>query len=174
MKIVIATLNKAKVEALKEILSGYPALSDAEIIPVSAQSEVAEQPLSLEETIKGAKNRAKNAILLESVDYSFGIESGLINIPDCRSAYMDICVASIFDGQQFFYGFSSAWEVPSSVMNFILSGKSMSQAALAVGLTDNPEIGSGEGLVGIVTKGRLDRKAYTKEAIRNALINIDK
>ena len=49
----------------------------------------------------------------------------------------------------------------------------MNDAAHKAGLTKNPKVGSAEGLVGIMTKGRLTRKEYTKEAIRTALIHID-
>ena len=52
-------------------------------------------------------------------------------------------------------------------------GLDMTQAALKAGLTDNPKVGSAEGLVGIMTKGRLTRKEYTKEAIRTALIHLE-
>jgi non-canonical (house-cleaning) NTP pyrophosphatase len=52
-------------------------------------------------------------------------------------------------------------------------GLDMNQAAHKAGLTENLKVGSAEGLVGIMTKGRLDRKAYTKEAIRTALIHLE-
>ncbi len=52
-------------------------------------------------------------------------------------------------------------------------GLDMNDAARRAGLTQNPKIGSAEGLVGIMTKGRLTRKEYTKEAIRTALIHVD-
>ena len=52
-------------------------------------------------------------------------------------------------------------------------GLDMNDAARKVGLTNNPQIGSAEGVIGIMTKGRLTRKEYTKEAIRTALIHID-
>ena len=50
----------------------------------------------------------------------------------------------------------------------------MNEAALKAGLTPKKNVGSAEGLVGIVTKGKLSRKEYTKEAIRMALIHLDK
>ncbi len=53
-------------------------------------------------------------------------------------------------------------------------GLDMNDAALKAGLTENANVGAAEGLVGIVTKGRLNRKEYTKEAIRTALIHLEK
>lgn len=49
----------------------------------------------------------------------------------------------------------------------------MNKAAYQAGFTKNPKVGSAEGLVGIMTKGRLTRKDYTKEAIRMALIHLE-
>ena len=48
------------------------------------------------------------------------------------------------------------------------------QEFFKLGITKNPQIGSEEGAIGIVTKGRLDRKEYTKQALRMALIHLEK
>lgn len=87
---------------------------------------------------------------------------------------MDVCVCVIFDGGDHYVGLSSAWEVPKQILQLMFTeGLNMSQAAHKIGVTTNPNVGSAEGLIGIVTKGRLTRKDYTKEAIRAALIHID-
>ena len=172
MIINIGSKNLIKVEAVKEILEDYGHLRAAEIIVTESSSEVSNQPKSLEETIKGAMNRAKNSF--NNCNYSFGIESGLMAVPHTKTGYMDVCVCAIFDGKEYHLGLSSAWEAPKKVANYMLKeGLDMNDAAYKAGLTKNPKIGSAEGLVGIMTKGRLTRKEYTKEAIRTALIHID-
>ena len=172
MIIKIATKNRAKVEALKEILEDYPHLKDAEVLDVDISSEVADQPKSLEETVQGAMNRAKNAFT--DCDYSFGIEAGLMVVPNTKTGFMDMSVCAIFDGKEYHLGLSSAWEAPKQVVHHMMNeGLNMEQAAVKAGLTDNPKIGSAEGLIGILTKGRLTRKEYTKEAIRTALIHLE-
>ena len=40
-------------------------------------------------------------------------------------------------------------------------------------ITKKRKIGSGEGLIGILTKGRVSRKDYTKQAIRMAMVQIE-
>lgn len=173
MKLRIASQNPAKVEALREIIVDYPQLNGAEIVSVETVSGVSDQPKSLEETVRGAMNRCKN--VFEDCEYSFGIESGLMEVPNTKSGYMDVCVCSIFDGQECYLGLSSAWEAPQEVAGLMLNeGLDMNQAAHKAGFTQNTKVGSAEGLVGIMTKGRLTRKEYTKEAIRTALIHIDK
>ena len=172
MVIKIASQNPTKVEALREIIQEYPNLKTAEVIAVSVPSEVSEQPKSLEETIRGAMNRSRNAC--SDCQYSFGLESGLMAVPYTKTGYMDVCVCSIFDGSNYHLGLSSAWEAPTEVVNYMVNdGLDMNDAAFKAGLTDDKKVGSADGLVGIVTKGRLTRKAYTKEAIRTALIHID-
>lgn len=172
MKIKIASQNQVKVEALKEIIQDYPHLRNAEIIAVDVSSEVDNQPKSLEETIKGAINRSRN--VYSDCNYSFGIESGLMAVPHTKTGYMDVCVCAIFDGKEYHLGLSSAWEAPKKVAEYMLNeGLDMNDAAHRAGLTQNPKVGSAEGLVGIMTRGRLTRKEYTKEAIRTALIHVD-
>ncbi|MDA1337332.1 MAG: inosine/xanthosine triphosphatase [bacterium] len=172
MKIHIGSKNKAKIDAVTELLDEYPHLRNADIHSFETSSSVADQPKSLEETVQGAMGRAKE--VFQNSTYGFGIESGLMKVPNTKSGFMDVCVCAIYDGTEYHLGLSSAWEAPKKVMEYMLNdGLNMSDAACKAGLTDDQQIGSGKGLVGIMTKGRLDRKAYTKEAIRTALIHLE-
>jgi len=172
MHINIGSTNKVKVEALAEIAKDYPCIAEAKIVAIDAASGVSDQPKTIEETINGAMQRAKNTF--NDCVYSFGIESGLMTIPYTKSGFMDVCVCAIYDGEEYHLGLSSAWEAPTKVMKYMMEeGMDMTQAAVKAGLSDNPKLGAAQGLVGIVTKGRLSRKEYTKEAIRNALIHLD-
>lgn len=172
LKINIGSRNYVKVRAVKEVLNDYFPSKKIKITTINSVSGVSKQPKSLKETIKGAINRARNSY--KNCDYSFGIESGLVKMPLVKSGYMDLCVCAVFDGRRCYLGFSSAWEVPEKVVKYILKENlDMNEAAYKAGLTKSKKIGSREGLVGIVTKGRLVRKNYTKEAIRNALIYLN-
>ncbi len=172
MNINIASQNPVKVEALKEIILDYSSLNKARVIAIKTSSGVSEQPKSLKETTEGAINRAKN--IYKDCDYSFGIESGLMEVPYTKSGYMDVCMCAIFDGKNIHLGLSSAWEAPEQVSKYILEDKmDMNEAAYKAGFSEDKKVGTSQGLVGIMTKGRLTRKEYTKEAIRTALIHID-
>lgn len=65
---LIASTNKVKVEALKEVLTDY------EVIAMKVDSGVSNQPKSDEETILGAINRAKS---LPKDGLRFGLEAGV-------------------------------------------------------------------------------------------------
>lgn len=174
MKITVGTKNPSKVQAVVELLQEYPHLKDAAVAPKDVRSGVAEQPKSLHETIKGAMNRALYAE--DDSNYSIGIESGLMKVPFTKSGYMDTCAAAIYDGKDFHLGLAPCWEFPdSSIMKLILEGNlDMVQAMVRARMTDDPELGSKQGAIGLLTKGRIDRKEYSKLALRMAFVHIDK
>ena len=173
MKIKVGSKNKAKVEAVAEIIRDYPHLKDSSVRGVEVDSGISAQPKSLDETIKGAMNRARG--IFSGCDYSIGLESGLMQVPNTKSGYMDVCVAAIYDGKEFHLGLSSAWEFPDKKITELMlhEGLDMPEAINKAGLTKNPKIGSEQGAIGILTKGRVDRKEYTKQALRTALIHLE-
>ena len=172
MNIRVGSLNKIKVEAVRELLQDYSHLASFTVEGVSVESAVSAQPKTLDETIQGAMYRAQ--AIFEHCTYSFGIESGLMAVPYTKTGFMDVCVCVIYNGKDYYLGLSSAWEVPQPVTKLIMEeGLDMNDAAVRAGYTTNSNIGSDQGLIGIVTKGRLNRKAYTKEAIRTALIHLE-
>lgn len=60
-KIIIASQNPAKVNAVRSAFSTVFPDQEWEFIGVSVPSEVADQPMSDEETKQGALNRVRNA-----------------------------------------------------------------------------------------------------------------
>ncbi len=172
MKISIGSKNAAKIKALEEAIADYDFLKEAEIIPKEVSSGVSDQPKSLEETARGAMNRAR--IASENCDLSFGLESGLMHVPYSKSGFMDVCVCAIFDGKEYHLGLSSAFELPKAINKLMLEDNlDMSQACFKFGLTADPKFGTKEGAIGILTKGRVSRMAYTKQAIVTALIHLE-
>ncbi len=172
MKITVGSTNPVKLEAVKEAIKDYDFLADAEVVGVKAVSGVSEQPKSIDETVNGAINRAKN--IFHDCDYSIGIENGLMKVPNTKTGYMDVTVCAIYDGRHFHMGLSSAFEYPREVTRLVFEeGLDIDQAAYETGITGNPDVGNAEGVIGILTKGRLSRKGYTKQAVVMALIQLE-
>jgi len=172
MIIHIGSKNPAKVDAVKEIILNYPIFEGAKVNGIEVDSGVYKQPKSLKETIQGATNRAKSCF--PGANYSFGIESGIMEVPGTVTGYMDICACAIYDGKNVRLGLSSAFEYPKEITRLILSERlDATEAALKAGITANTKIGSEQGLIGLLTGGRLTRKKYTQEAIRTALVQIE-
>lgn len=172
MKIGVGSKNQTKVNAVAEIIRDYPLFKNAEVISIDVQVPQFGHPKSLEETVAGAVNRAKQA--RKNNDYGFGIESGLMVVPQTKSGYMEVAVCAIYDGTQIHIGLSPAYEWPKKVLDKILNeGLDGSQAMKAVGLTSHDKLGEHEGFVGIFTKGRTNRTEYNKSAIIMALIHLE-
>ncbi|MFA5854170.1 MAG: inosine/xanthosine triphosphatase [Patescibacteria group bacterium] len=173
MKIYVGSLNPAKVEAVREALSDYPLFANCEVVGFEASSGVSEQPKSLDETMRGAITRAKHA--WQEGGVGFGLESGLMQVPHTETGHMDVCVCAIWDGQKHVTGISSAWECPPEITKMMIEdGMDMQEAFYRSGRTDDPKIGSSIGAIGLLTEGRIDRKAYTKQAIHMAMIHLKK
>lgn len=172
MKINIGSKAKPKIDALEEILKEYPDFSVAEIVSKDVDTGVSGQPKSLEETVDGAITRAKNSF--DDCDFSVGLESGLMPVPHTKTGFMDTTVCAIYDGKNFHLGLSSCFEYPPKVLEYMMkNNENASNAFRELGLTDKEYIGHHEGIIGVVTKNRLDRKEYTKQAIRTALIHLE-
>lgn len=173
MKINIGSTNEVKISAVKETLTLYKDFAQASFQGIKTQSGISDQPKSMEETITGAKNRAQNAF--RNCDYSFGIESGLMAVPHTKTGYMDFTVCAIYDGKNFHLGFSPALECPRKVIDLVFGENlNLNDAFYKAGLTSNPAIGNDDGMVSLLTKGRMTRKDYTKPAIIMAMIHLDK
>ncbi len=172
IKVNIASKNPVKVDAVKELLPLYEMFLEAKISSLEVKSGVSEQPKSLEETIQGAVNRAKNAF--DECEYSFGIESGIMQVPHTKTGFMDVSACAIYDGKNCHVGLSCAFEFPPVVVKMISELEiNASDAFHKSGLTGDKNIGSSEGAIGLLTKGRVTRKEYTKQAIMMALIHLE-
>ncbi|MBS0649248.1 MAG: inosine/xanthosine triphosphatase [Verrucomicrobia bacterium] len=173
--LAVGSTTPPKVEAVKEIAKNYPMLAEAQVVPISVKSGVADQPLSLEETILGAKNRALQAFQkCDGCNLGFGIESGLMQAPGTQTGYLNISACSIYDGKNHHIGLSTGFEVPSPILKLVVEKKiDLNQACYQAGITDKAEIGAEEGLIGILTNGRVSRQQYSRECISTALIQLE-
>ncbi|EHH1059101.1 inosine/xanthosine triphosphatase [Vibrio parahaemolyticus] len=77
-KVVIASLNPAKINAVKSAFQSAFPQQTFEFVGISVPSEVADQPMTNEETHRGAVNRVKNAKLeMPTADFYVGLEAGI-------------------------------------------------------------------------------------------------
>ena len=173
MIITIGTENPSKINALTEVLREYPLFAHAEVVGYAVSSGVIDQPMTLDETMLGAENRAK-ACYSADCQFSVGIESGFLEAPRARGGLMEVTICAIYDGENIYHGFSSCFNCPEDIMVYLRRGKDLNDAAYLAGYTTNKEIGkSGDGVISLLTKGRVTRKEYTKQALRMALIHVE-
>ena len=171
MIIHVGSMNPVKVDAVKEAILDYLGFSYALVIAKDVSSGVSKQPLSIEEIVRGAVNRAKNAF--DGWDYSFGIESGLMAVPYAKSGYVNISACAIFDGSEQYLGLSSAFEYPVAVIGLVKSGMDVDEAFYSLGLTSDPRIGYSLGAINVLTMGRINRKELIKQGIMMAMAHLE-
>merc|ERR1712232_1021195 len=126
----------------------------------------------MEETARGARNRAENAMATfeGAAQLGIGLESGLF-ITDNKM--YDVCACAIFDGEHHHVGYSCAWEVPPGVRAHVEQGMNLTDAFIAEKLCDDPKIGDKGGVLNLVTGGRVTRTDYTIQSVQMALITLN-
>lgn len=170
--ISIGTTNPTKIQAVEEVARTSPLFADLRIKFHAAPSGVSEQPMSVEETIQGAKNRAEKAF--NECKYSIGLESGLMQAPGTKTGMIEFCACAIYDGEHYSIGISCGFELPPKILEMIKKdGHDMGEAYFRSGMTQNPKLGSAEGAIGLLSKGRVTRKDYTVQAIEMALLQFE-
>lgn len=174
MKINIGSKNPTKTQAVKDTVALYPKLfPEAEILSVDVKVDLYGHPKSLEQTINGAMDRARQAFV--NCDYSFGLEGGLMPVPKTKTGFMEVGACAIFDGSNFYLGLSPAFEWPKQATELIIAGKADgSQALKQIGFTEHEKLGVlPGGAIGILSGGRLTREDFTKYSIIMALVQLE-
>ncbi|MBI4268210.1 inosine/xanthosine triphosphatase [Candidatus Uhrbacteria bacterium] len=172
MKVHIGSKSPTKISAIENTIKAYAFFDDASLESFNVDSEVSHQPMTLEETIAGAKNRAMNCF--EGADMSFGIESGLMSVPETKTGYMNVTACVIYDGKKCHLGIASCFEYPKEATRLsVEQNLEMSHAFKEAGLTTNEKIGYAEGGIGFLTKGRLVAADYYAQAVMMAIIHLE-
>ncbi len=170
----VGSTNLVKVDAVREVVQQYTEFEHLPIHSAKVNSDVSDQPRTLEETIRGAQIRASRAFAISTnCVYGFGIESGLMKVPKPLSitGHLDFCACVIYDGKRYTLGTSCGFEFPTEIIKLIEErGVTSSQAYKLAGLTDVDDIGSLNGIIGLLTNDKITRTEYTKQAVHMALI----
>jgi len=165
LKVIVGSKNPVKVNATRNILKKI--YDEIEISSIDVESGVPDQPFGLDETIKGAVNRAKKAYS-DDVDLSVGIESGLMVTPNTITGYIDLQWCAIFDGDRITLGVSSGFEYPPEVVKEVLNGVEVGDVMDRItGITD---LGTKKGAVSHLSKDMLDRTENTEQCVLTAMI----
>jgi inosine/xanthosine triphosphatase len=165
MKVIVGSLNPVKLNATRNILEKI--YGKIEIYPKDVESEVSDQPFGLDETIKGAVNRAKNSYSSD-IDLSVGIESGLMKTPNTLTGYIDLQWCAIYDGENITLGVSSGFEYPPEVVKEVLDGVEVGDVMDRITGVDN--LGTKKGAVSHLSRDMLDRTGNTEQCVLTAMI----
>lgn len=169
MKIAVGTKNPVKIDAVRTAFQTMLPDEAFEIIGVDVSSGVSDQPMSDEESIKGARVRAKNAFKeVPDADIAIGLEGGLQQVGDlCFTGNLACAVTK--DGRTG-YGISPKVAAPAELIHQVEQGKNLSEAVESVlGIAD---IGKKEGLLGYMTNGHVTRKSASAQSVIAAAMRL--
>lgn len=164
MKVAIGSTNPVKLQAAKEAFGLLFPDETIEYIQVECTSNVSEQPLSDQESLSGALNRAQEAIKGTTADYGVGLEGGLSQV-DGR--WFTGTAAAVVDSHGVIgLGFGPRVLTPPKTLHHIDAGNNLSEAlAKSHGVQ---EAGKKQGLFGIVTHGLITRASSSRDAVITA------
>ena len=107
---VLGSTNPGKLDACQRGADAWSPNFRFTFIGVDTDSGVSEQPVGLDETLLGARNRAAGALrAVAGASIGVGLESGVLQV---EGALFDVCACAIFDGTYMCVGLSSSWPLP--------------------------------------------------------------
>ena len=164
--IILASENPVKIQAT---LDGFRRMfpdEDFDTKTVTVPSGVGVQPLSDQQTLHGALNRARNAAFrIQDADYWVGIEGGVQEQDGEMVAFAWIVVLShALVGKSR----TGSFVLPGEVADLVRQGEELGTADdIVFGKADSKR---GSGAVGILTEDVIDRKALYEHGVVLALI----
>lgn len=165
-KIIIASKNPVKIQAVKNGFQKMFPDGEFEFIGKSIDSGVADQPLSNSETYLGASNRVKSAEQrYPEAEFYVGIEGGVERLKNEMQAFAWVVIKSL---DKIGKSKTSTFYLPKQIIDLILEGKELGEADDIVFGLDNSK--QQNGAVGILTNNVMTRKSYYTEAVVLALI----
>jgi inosine/xanthosine triphosphatase len=163
MKITVGSTNPVKVAAARQITTRvWP---EAEIIPLAAVSGVRSMPMSSEETLLGAENRARDAMQKSGADLGIGLEGG-VNLETAGLMLMGWVVILDRNGRKGVGG-ASRLPLPHAIARRVLGGEELGPVMDDV--LNESNVKQKGGAVGALTKGLVLRQEAFAIAVAYAL-----
>lgn len=171
MIIRIASTRAPKVngvkKAVEKLIRHFHAIDiDLHFETKQGESGVSEMPLSLEETMKGARHRAESVFEPGTVDMTAGVEGGLFRIDGKVFLQSWTCV---YDGSEFHYGGSGCIELPQTLAHNVYHGGEMLGDAIDR-FSQQSDVRSNQGTFGILTADLVSREDSFELSAINAFI----
>ncbi len=174
--IALASLNPVKIQAtLRAFQSMFPG-EHFQVKSLTARSDVPldipAQPISDEETLRGATQRAANAAaMVPEADYWVGIEGGVEDEDGEMSAFAWVVVSS---GDLMGKSRTGTFFLPREVADLVRQGKELGDADDIVFGRSNSK--QENGAIGLLTGNVIDRVRLYEDAVVLALVpfkNVD-
>jgi inosine/xanthosine triphosphatase len=166
LNIAVGSKNRAKLESVRLAVEQLFPQCAVHVHGFTVPSHVSDQPMSDQETMDGALNRAKMALQtaitessLSEVEFHYGVglEGGVQKLGERWFESGWICAVDR-DGRSG-WGSSARFELSQKVMKRLMAGEELAQ--VMDDLSGRVDVRSGDGAMGLLTNGRLPRaEAY--------------
>ncbi|MDZ4299714.1 MAG: inosine/xanthosine triphosphatase [Candidatus Sungbacteria bacterium] len=165
MKVAVGSHNPAKIEAVRMAFSAVWPNEEWEVFGTAVSSGIANQPMSDEESIRGAQNRARAARESAGADWGVGLEGGLHCV---NERYFDCgwIIVSDSAGNEGI-GSTARIIVPERVMALIHQGKELGDVNDELFGVKNSK--QHEGYFGLMTKNAMTRAGTYRDGVIVAL-----
>lgn len=165
MLVAVGSRNPVKLAAAH---AGFgDSLGMVEITGVDAPSGVAPQPMGDDETIQGAVNRGRAALAaVPDAGLAVGLEGGVVAVGG--ALYCCAWCAILDRNGRVGLASTGRCELPPPVADLIRGGMELGDADDLVFGRENSK--QGEGAVGLLTRGRIDRASFYAPAVTMALV----
>lgn len=165
MKVAVGSKNPVKVNAVKLAFETIWPGEVWEVTGVDIKSGVSDQPMSIKESIQGARTRAKRSLELLHAEFGVGLEGGIFHEGEF---YFDGGWAVIRDTKRREgIGATAQIPVPPVMLRLILEGKELGEVCDIVFKQQNTK--HGDGHFGLMTKNAITRTEGYKDGIIMAL-----
>jgi inosine/xanthosine triphosphatase len=168
MKVCVGSANPSKIKGVE---AGFREMlgCDVDVVSARVDSGVPPQPIGFETIVRGARNRALNAMkAVSGCDYGVGVEAGIFSLD---GVVMDVQAAVIVDslGRES-VGFSPSFPLPRDFGEKLLKGEARELEVLVDGYYGTKDIGEKGGFIRLLTRDVVLREDLTRLAVIMALV----
>lgn len=157
-KVAVGSNNPIKIQAVKNAFGN----EDIQVIPCAALSKVRAQPLSDEETLQGAINRARDCLEKTNSTLAIGLEAGVVFLQD--QVFLCHWGAINDNNQNTYFTNGPLILLPSEYRKALNEGKNLED--IMHYSTGIESLGTKEGAIGIFTQNYLNREQVLTQIVR--------
>ncbi|WP_254522350.1 inosine/xanthosine triphosphatase [Natrinema caseinilyticum] len=158
MEVAVGSTNPVKIDAVERTLERY----DPTVTAVDVDSGVGEQPRTVDETVRGAENRARRALAATDADYGVGLEGGIARL-EATPGLSLIMWGAVTDGVRTERGGGPTLRLPDRIAERVTEGAELGPVVDEILGTEH--VAEAEGAAGVLTAGLTDRTQALGEAV---------
>ena len=164
IKIVVGSKNPVKINAAKAAVCDMLSLAEVECIAINAPSQVADQPMTVDETQLGAINRVKYCQQHCLADFYVAIEGGVDQFEYGPATFAYVAIA---DQKKMATGRSCNLPLPPVIYQALKNGEELGDVMDRFFNTNN--VKQKQGAIGLLTNGLATREGVYRQAILLAM-----